>query len=196
MADAFPSYTEARNTTVTLHAGEILYVPPYWFHRVETAEGQEVGLSLSVVSPSRDEMFYSDAYWKLRPFSEEWDSKIRVIAVRQVLEMLFERLDMGESAPAFIRRMLLNSRFSQPNVVDAAMRMATPSARECYGSSRITDPDTLAIFTSAVENGTASLRQISSRGVLALSLGNLIEEMLRYALGSYNLAAHLDACYS
>jgi hypothetical protein len=56
----------------------------------------DVAISLSVVSPSRDEMFYSDAYWKLRPFSEEWDTKLRVIGVRQVLQMLFERLDLGE----------------------------------------------------------------------------------------------------
>jgi hypothetical protein len=28
--ELFPAYAEARNITVTLHAGDMLYVPPYW----------------------------------------------------------------------------------------------------------------------------------------------------------------------
>eukprot|EP01047_Picozoa_sp_COSAG01_P002731 COSAG01_NODE_74_length_28433_cov_41.582269_25_plen_131_part_00 len=63
------------------------------------------------------------------------------------------RLSRAQDAPSFIRRMLRNSRYSQPGVVDPASRMATPQARECHTHSRITDADTLKIFRGAVENG-------------------------------------------
>ena len=70
-----------------------------------------------------------------------------------------------------------------------------PEARECYRSSAITDPYVLEIFASSVANGTTPLLQISDKDILALCLGNLVEELLRYALGVYNMAAHIHACY-
>ena len=215
----FPAYQEVQNVSITLRKGDALYIPPYWMHRVETlgnqpppadgaeadladgaeAEGEgEIGISLSIVSPSRDEMFYSDAYWKLKPFSEDWDTKLRVIAMHQFLDILFELLEKemdGESATEFIQRALKRSRYSQELIRLPAERMAVPQARECFGASRISDPDTLAIFTAVALNGTKSLKELSSRHVLSISLANLIEEMFRFALGGYNMAAHLAACY-
>ena len=42
----FPSYQEVQNVTVTLRAGDALYIPPYWMHRIETLDEEdgEVGL--------------------------------------------------------------------------------------------------------------------------------------------------------
>jgi mannose-6-phosphate isomerase-like protein (cupin superfamily) len=213
-AEKFPSYREVQNVSVTLRKGDALYIPPYWMHRVETLGGSlngagtgeedtaadlgEIAVAISVVSPSRDEMFYSDAYWKLKPFSEDWDSKLRVIAMHQFLDLLFELLAKemdGESATEFIQRALKQSRYSQAHIRVPAERMAVPQARECYESSRITDPDTLAIFKAVAANGTQSLKELSSRHILSISLANLIEEMFRFALGGYNMAAHLSACY-
>ncbi len=217
MPDKFPSYHEVRNVSVTLRKGDALYIPPYWMHRVETLGGSvdgadteeeeeedaaadlsEIAVAISVVSPSRDEMFYSDAYWKLKPFSEDWDTKLRVIAMHQFLDLLFELLAKemdGESATQFIQRALKRSRYSQEHIRVPAERMAVPQARECFESSRITDPDTLAIFKAVAVNGTQSLKELSSRHILSISLANLIEEMFRFALGGYNMAAHLSACY-
>lgn len=212
-ADQFPSYREAQNISVTLRKGDALYIPPYWMHRIETlgrsmdldtedddaaADLDEIAVALSVISPSRDEMFYSDAYWKLKPFSEDWDAKLRVIAMHQFLDMLFELLAKemhGETATEFIQRALKRSRYSQEHITVPAKRMAVPQARECFDSSRITDPDTLAIFKAVAVNGTQSLKELSSAHVLSISLANLIEEMFRFALGEYNMAAHLLACY-
>lgn len=213
-ADKFPSYREVQNVSVTLRKGDALYIPPYWMHRVETLGGSldlddteeedaaadldEIAVAVSVISPSRDEMFYSDAYWKLKPFSEDWDTKLRVIAMHQFLNMLFELLAKemdGESATEFIQRALKRSRYSQEHITVPAERMAVPQARECFGSSRITDPDTLAIFKAVAVNGTRSLKELSSTHVLSISLANLVEEMFRFAIGGYNMAAHLSACY-
>lgn len=76
--------------------------------------------------------------WKLRPFSADWELKIRVIAVRQFLEMLFTAIGWAEPSAAFIKRALKQSRYSQPAVRTIAERMAVPEASECYSASKIT----------------------------------------------------------
>jgi hypothetical protein len=58
---------------VILEPGDVLYIPPFWWHRIETlgaAESQATGtaLSLSVVSPSAEEAVLARALWHPLPF--------------------------------------------------------------------------------------------------------------------------------
>jgi len=62
---------------VILDPGDVLYIPPFWWHRIETLspsegqskeEGTGVALSMSVVSPSAEEAVLAQALWHPLPF--------------------------------------------------------------------------------------------------------------------------------
>jgi ribosomal protein L16 Arg81 hydroxylase len=64
--EVFSEIGAAEGIAVTVHPGDLLYIPPYWQHRVESVS---LSLSLSVVSPSLLEAALAEAYWeKVHPF--------------------------------------------------------------------------------------------------------------------------------
>jgi hypothetical protein len=87
---------ESGNTSVLsayeiiLKPGDILYIPPYWSHLVESLS---LSLSLSILSPSIIEAALSEVYWQKVPFGEFNKSKYhRMKIVRIYFERLFEVL--------------------------------------------------------------------------------------------------------
>lgn len=67
LLDIFPLLRGSQAMVVTLRPGDVLYIPPFWQHRVETL-GPEPALSLSVLSPSVVEAAFSEAFWQPVPF--------------------------------------------------------------------------------------------------------------------------------
>lgn len=48
---AYPRFNAAKGVEVVLGPGDLLYVPPYWMHRVTS---QTFSASVSVLSPSKE----------------------------------------------------------------------------------------------------------------------------------------------
>jgi len=60
---------------VILEPGDVLYIPPFWWHRIETmsppkerSNDSGVALSMSVVSPSAEEAELAQGLWHPLPF--------------------------------------------------------------------------------------------------------------------------------
>lgn len=71
---------------VDLSPGDILYIPPYWSHRVEA---HSLCLSLSIVSPSLVETLVAEAYWHPVPFGSFQNTTVhRVTAVTHYLDLV------------------------------------------------------------------------------------------------------------
>ena len=91
----FPDFVASDGVEVLLEPGDTLYIPPFWWHRIETltpaaagwdgrgagsssgsgggsgkgsGKGSGAGLSLSVVSPSGEEALLAAATWVALPF--------------------------------------------------------------------------------------------------------------------------------
>ena len=80
----FPEHASLAATEAILEPGDTLYIPPFWWHRIETLParqgsggdgesgggggGSGVALSLSVVSPSAEEATLAAAAWHPLPF--------------------------------------------------------------------------------------------------------------------------------
>ena len=76
--------------SVALGPGDVLYIPPYWQHRVESVT---LSLSLSVLSPSATEALLSEAFWQQVPFGEFQASRaLRELAVRTYLSCLLHSM--------------------------------------------------------------------------------------------------------
>jgi len=70
--------------------GEIVYVPPYWGHCVEALEDS---ISVSVLSPSDEEIRYATIKWTQLPFgSNLTSSSERIIAAKVLLSRIISGL--------------------------------------------------------------------------------------------------------
>jgi len=126
----FPDFDSARALEVMMEPGDCLYIPPYWWHRIETLSPQhasptapepptastQCSLALSVVSPSAEEARLASAYWTPLPFSQTSLKakpsalvQVRSIAVQSFLVHLLSRL--GRSPRSFAQTLRL-SRFA------------------------------------------------------------------------------------
>lgn len=61
----YPRAEDSKAIEVNLKRGDLLYIPPYWQHRVMS---NTLALSLSVLSPSLVETALAEAYWQAVPF--------------------------------------------------------------------------------------------------------------------------------
>jgi hypothetical protein len=75
---------------IILKPGDILYIPPYWSHLIESLS---LSLSLSILSPSMIEAALSEIYWQKVPFGEFGKSKYhRMLIIKIYFERIFEVL--------------------------------------------------------------------------------------------------------
>lgn len=86
---------------VEASAGDLLFVPPFWTHAVESVTD---ALSLSVISPSWDEAVGARIAWGGLPFGRLAKTpRSRAMAIGRYLRSLVPAaLGPGESAPAFL----------------------------------------------------------------------------------------------
>ena len=68
--DIFPLYLRSEVSEVVLHAGQYLYIPPYWFvHMEEISDGYSVGIDVS--SPSVSQTLLLEAFMTALPIRGE-----------------------------------------------------------------------------------------------------------------------------
>ena len=95
----FPDFPRAAATEAILREGDVLYIPPFWWHRIESlppsstalmeadnAERPPIALSLSVVSPSGEEAALAAAEWVKLPFAAD-DMQLSMKILRRKRQM-------------------------------------------------------------------------------------------------------------
>uniref|UniRef100_A0A7S0D2Y5 JmjC domain-containing protein n=1 Tax=Amorphochlora amoebiformis TaxID=1561963 RepID=A0A7S0D2Y5_9EUKA len=96
--------------TFTLEAGQVLYIPPYWFHLISA--GTEGGVSMTVISPSYEEMLFSGYVLNHRfdlspPFSEANTLQERLTCafglIALVLEKFLDNLYLRRNFVSFLK---------------------------------------------------------------------------------------------
>ena len=99
--DIIPEYAHARAVTVDVHAGDVLYIPPYVWHRVETLS--PVSLSLSTLSHDDATRGAMDAIYRMdHKFDRLRHHQGRVFALRVYIDLLVH--DMVGNHPDEVRR--------------------------------------------------------------------------------------------
>jgi hypothetical protein len=119
---AYPFFSYLRPAfEVILHPGDILYIPPYWLHRVESLS---FSVSVSILSPSEEERIYQEALWVSVPLSREWPVEDQLWAIHSYVEMLVEATYPPPvfSAAQLVQLMLLDNHWMNfplhPDVFD------------------------------------------------------------------------------
>uniref|UniRef100_A0A7S1U632 JmjC domain-containing protein n=1 Tax=Phaeomonas parva TaxID=124430 RepID=A0A7S1U632_9STRA len=142
----FPSFRGAQALEAEVGPGDVLYMPPYWFHRVETTE---MSLSLSVVSPSEEELVLSEAYWKDMPLGSLEGKTERTLGARRYLLEVLARL-RGVKSPRWFADRLYEQRYAALFPEASLLMQEKLAAFDCHLAE--TDPLTGARLESTVRN--------------------------------------------
>lgn len=102
----FPDYDRALSSAlqVTLEPGDLLYIPPYWWHRVETLSSSASVSSWSTFSAVESNM--SALYGLSHQFDSLVEERGRVFALRLYLDMIVEKLYSDGDTPSVFHRLL------------------------------------------------------------------------------------------
>jgi hypothetical protein len=103
----FPTLPQS-GVEVVLHPGDTLFIPPYWYHRVEALT---MSISVSVTSPTFLEAQFSEIYWQplpLGPFSDSKEGKM--IAAKLFLGLFLHMLqqEFHDSLRSFSQSLYLS----------------------------------------------------------------------------------------
>ena len=91
-----------RPIEVELQPGEVLYLPPYWFHCVLTVTPS---ISLNVWSDSATYLLMEEVYAAPIPFEEHWGEEKLMGALRLFLEVLLNKMELPVT---FVRNMVFS----------------------------------------------------------------------------------------
>lgn len=143
---AFPSFDRVPALEARVGPGEVLYMPPFWFHRVESLS---TSLSLSVISPSEEELVLSEAYWKDLPLGDLQGDAERAVGARLYLEEFLSRLE-GAKSPKWFAERLYEHRYAALYPEDSAYYRQNVHRFDCYSAA--TDALTGAPLAESVRN--------------------------------------------
>jgi hypothetical protein len=201
---------------VELQPGEMLYIPPFWFHEVESLD---LSLSVAVVSPSAQEQLFGDFYWQRLPFALLDSLPKRIIGAQYYLCELFTRmidegvpvqgLEMAKGGVQGFMQGILESRHAPMHALPSvkAKRSLQPSF-DCYRSEASDElryevvsllrPKLQKVFEKALRlfHGEASKRWWSPP-TAAILLADYTEEILNWATTNpYDVKALLNECFT
>mmetsp|Transcript_4667 Transcript_4667/g.9703 ORF Transcript_4667/g.9703 Transcript_4667/m.9703 type:complete len:519 (+) Transcript_4667:32-1588(+) len=184
----FPNATSLKSYDMLLKPGEILYIPPYWWHSISTTD-ESAALSLSVVSPSWEEALVSRAVnspLPLRPFESKVEKRV---AAQVIITHVVSRMEkMG--SPEIFSAFLFNDRWANLYPSLGGRR------GECYGWSdgeeeeveevmgRLQEDEELQGDIVAAAEAVAGLLndELLSQGVRMVALGDWIEKVAVWAV--------------
>ncbi len=199
----FPQFqTEEKGPQqITLHEGDILYIPPYWFH-----EAESIGVSIS--ANIWTESFENDAFENLMraplPFEDSWSKEKKIFAARhyvatcitKYIEKASKDTDQSQQlyhykgVKDYIEK-VLRIRY-EPLIAQGVLSADVDIDNFClYNRQEAVISDA---FDKATE-GVAELAVTLSPSIRDIIMGNYFEEVLAVALEAKHIGAFLKYCF-
>ena len=213
---------EVASMKAHLQSGDVLYIPPFWFHTVRSDSKHSI--SLSTISASRLEYIWSSIMYKNIPFYKLTIGIDRVLGVRIYIEALLHALDIESKV---LMTSLIDSRYRKifksvddsiptklldVNVFVDADSITHHKRFNCNDFSRLKQVAVvlskrdkmnkkyagLGNVVDAVANTIISFkkRYFLQKEVLEILLHDYVEEMLRYAVSNpFDIAVAIHQCF-
>jgi ribosomal protein L16 Arg81 hydroxylase len=166
--ELFPRMKNLQAYDVIVQPGDLLYIPPYYRHRVESTT---LALSLSVLSPSRIEALLAEAYWEKVPFGVFSGTLVQRVAIanfylRNILfallgYMYHHRESFSESFSGYLVSCQSNGGLEQRNETE----VSADSVIECM------------IKAFSIEHFLARFRPLYSQEEIYILRTSLIEKL-------------------
>jgi hypothetical protein len=195
----FPSLPQS-GVEVVLHPGDTLYIPPYWFHRVEALT---MSLSISVTSPTAEEAQFSEIYWQtlpLGPFSNSSEGKMIGAKVYLGLLLYLLQSEFQDSLRVFSEQ-LYQSRYLPlfPELLERDPDLSPPMACPPY-------PTEESVYGKLIQEHSNALHTVAMKSAEAIKaircdvevkknfMRDYVEELSRWAVGAVETAAFIRDC--
>ena len=104
----FPNFANANAMEAVLYPGDVLYLPPLWFHHVSALT---ISMSVSIWTPFSETREMWKTVKTVLPFKSSWAAETRLLAARKYLENVLSEV-LEESPKQFVQR-LVTQRFEQ-----------------------------------------------------------------------------------
>jgi len=175
--------------------GDVIYIPPYWPHCVEATEDS---VSVSILSPSDEEISYAMMKWTELPFGRNLTTMDeRVVAARLLLYDVLHQAALRSAdidIDPFLDK-LHHSRYllQYPSLADyftlpIHWECPVPPAVEKSVADRFKDPIKKTAIKIIEKMGALS------KGVPEILLGDFTEELAAWAVGVQNVPLFIRQC--
>lgn len=105
--DVFPEFSKAFAFEAYLEEGDLLYLPPYWFHHVTALD---VSISVNVWCHSEEQLLYEkQILTHVLPFENDWNLNKKIVVVTRFLTLLVDGIQGHGTASNFMKQFVNNS---------------------------------------------------------------------------------------
>lgn len=192
--NTFSKYSSEGGFVAEVSAGDMLVVPPFWFHHVETLSES---VSVNVWSDAPEYALLDRIYSLPVPFEEEWAWQDLLVATKLYLDMVTASLVMGPPS-LFVRSHLLEQRYNplvSSNSLAVNDTIVHSLREECSQIDwRIKEEHFERILRPGVENLEQLFKTIPTRDTMEICLANYMEHLIHRVLGIHYVYPFLSTC--
>ncbi|XP_062517999.1 HSPB1-associated protein 1-like [Corticium candelabrum] len=192
-----------RRQEVVLYPGDTLYIPPYWFHQVES---EEVTISVNIWSPSGEHAAMETTYGSRPPFNTQWNRHQLLAGAAVYIDTLLAQLETGLAmSPKEFLQSLYGQRYAAlfaNQLCSGGLCPIVPSHSHDSCSAYLQCPvhklfENCNPRSLTLHAGNTARIMINSHGldisILAINVGNFVENLVCDVLGGDRL--HEIPCY-
>ena len=171
---------------VELGPGEVLYIPPYWFHIVVT---METTISLNVWSNSESYLIMEEVFAAPIPFEEDWGREKLLKALQYYIDLLVEGLVDEDGLTGSFVTVAVFSRYEpllkRLSVEQAQTLASVVRDSYCLGRDSL---DEQSLPVDYIDEGARRILRllsgIHSQAALEINLANYIENLTWRIVGT------------
>jgi len=183
--DKFPRFGNVTAYTITLSPGDVLYLPPFWYHRVIA---EDVSISVSMWSSSEEALFYYEKILTIPlPFETHWTREQNIGALHSFIRDLVTNLHSGD----FVRSFLIEQRY-----VPVFGRLASSHVMNCHPENSLNFQQFVGEFAkSFAEMGNYANEKEDGNTIRNVYLANYVEHIIKQTLGVQYVNVFLQSCF-
>lgn len=172
---------------ITLNPGEVLYIPPYWFHCVITLENS---ISMNVWSNSASYITMESIFASPIPFEEKWGRTNLLKAVNYFLNILVHTV-LGTNPEAFVKERVFSRYRPLLQHVDPAEahRLISVVQQYCLREPMLDllSEESVWHITDGSSDIASLFLEMQPEAVREINLGNYIEHLVWRILGTEDI---------
>jgi len=185
--NVFPLFQDIQAVHGLLSPGELLYIPPYWFHRVTT---EVPGISINFWSYSVGMSLEDSLKSVMIPVSQNWDIKTRTWGLKSYFDQMFATV--FPESPDLINQMVALQMKPLIKSMDFPNKLNCEFLESDFQYLQATQ---LKKIHEAILQTVPLVETIEDKSVQEMELFGFIEKLVSICLGSNFVFPFFDACY-